>query len=232
VPEDVLLEHRETLGKGGPALTVVASVTTPRRVLDALKTRQGGLTYEFTAAKDDGFPTAALIAASLGAPVRLAPTTEWPREVLLELARYFLYSPTLETPIEPFATLARSMAELQGLTLTWPYLEILGRCFYVDKEERVTLSPRWAEAGRFFGTTRDDLETLQASELWRELAALRMRTFSEGTPCATCAHYPWCGGFWLALESDPARCEPWKDAMDLLYEAWQAQQQEAGTESA
>ncbi len=219
VPEGLYLAD-PTLGEKCGAIVVRALDPTPRRILDLAAVWQPAYRCWFAAAAlpDDG---PAAMAASLGMDVVLESDATWDDGVLEALAEYFLYSPTLEASIDPFAFVAMAMADGSGRDLWMYYAEALGRNFYVDPAERVTLSPRWAKAGRFFGTARDDLETLQASELWQHLATLRHRTFAGLTPCATCRHYPWCAGFWKAIDTD-ADCSQWQASFDIVFEAWRA----------
>ena len=123
-------------------------------------------------------------------------------------------------PVEPFAAVAHSIARGRGPDLWQAYREELGRDFFVDVEGRVSLSERWAKQGRFFGTVRDDLDVYEASDLWRELATWRQHVFAEVRACATCAHFPPCGGFWLADGSEEAACSGWQAAFQLLSDAW------------
>jgi len=175
----------------------------------------------FTAASiGDGTP--AVRASLAGVPVRLAPDAVWPDGVLERLADHFLHAPDLEVPVEPFATVAGAIARGRGPDLWHACREELGRDFSVDVEGRVSLSERWAAQGRFFGTVRDDLDAFEASALWKELAAWRRRVFAELTPCATCAHFPSCGGFWLAGGSDAQVCRGWQAAFGMLADAWRA----------
>ena len=97
----------------------------------------------------------------------------------------------------------------------------------------MSLSERWAGQGRFFGTVRDDLDAFEASDLWRELAAWRQHVFVEvdRLPCATCAHYRACGGFWLADGSAATACTGWQAAFGLLTDAWRAHRDELAGEA-
>jgi len=161
------------------------------------------------------------VRASLaGLPVHLSPAAVWPDGVLERLAEHFLYAADLEVPIEPFATAAQTIARGRGPDLWVLLREELGRDFFVDVEGRVSLSERWARQGFFFGTVHDDLDTFEASDLWQRLAAWRPHVFAEVTACATCAHFPTCGGFWLADGSDESACRGWQAAFQLLADAW------------
>ena len=70
-----------------------------------------------------------------------------------------------------------------------------------------------------------------SSDLWRELAGWRQRVFAEMAPCATCAHYPACGGFWLADGSDVDVCRGWQNAFGMLADAWRAHRDELAGEA-
>lgn len=185
-----------------------------------LRRRPVRTAYVFTPqAIPDG--TGAIRVSLSNIPVGLVPWAEWPKAVLIRLVEHFLYHPTLEVRIEPFATIARSVAQGGRLDLWDAGRERLGQDFYVDRERRVTLSERWARAGRTFGTIADDLETFERSDLWRELASWRDRTFETLTDCAVCRHHPWCGGFFRALDDRPEACAGWLAAMDRIVEAWE-----------
>lgn len=211
-------------GPDGPAVTVRAEGPEPPRVAEVLGRRTERLAYFFAPeAIDDGTPT---IDASLaGVPVRLAPRARWPGGVLERLVEHFLYHPALEVPIEPFVALARAVAYggADGGTtdLRHAYREVLGTDWFVDREGRVSLSERWAKAERFLGDVSDTPEALETSDLGMEVTSYRERVFSGPSPCATCLHFPACGGFWLALgEKDDDACRDWHGAMDRIVEAW------------
>jgi len=168
-----------------------------------------------------------VVRASLaGVPVRLAPEPVWADGVLERITEHFLYAPDLEVPIEPLATVAQTIARGRGPDLWLAYREELGRDFFVDVEGRVSLSERWARRDRWFGTVRDDLDVFEASDLWRELAGWRQRIFADVNACATCAHFPACGGFWLADGSEEAVCLGWQRAFAMLADAWRAHRDE------
>ena len=200
------------------------------RVEEVLAHRPQRCAYVFAPqAIGDGEP--AIRASLAGVPVRLLPEARWPAGVLERLADHFLHAPDLEVPVEPFATAAQAIARGRGPDLWLACREELGRDFFVDGEGRVSLSERWARRGRFFGTVRDDLDVLETSDLWRELAGWRQRLFAEVRPCATCAHYPACGGFWLADGSEADACRGWQAAFDLLADAWRAHRDELAEEA-
>jgi hypothetical protein len=171
----------------------------------------------------DGTPV--LVALSLDLPVSLAPENVWPSGVVEQLAEYFLYSPTLRVPIRPLAAVSVSLGDPRGPDLWRVYGETLGGDFHVDAENRVSLSPRWARAGRYFGRVGDGPETYRASELWRHVAGHEDRCFTDLTPCATCPHFRYCRGFFRAGVEDEEDCAPWRNAMDQIVEAWHANQE-------
>lgn len=201
-----------------------------RRLDEVLAHHPRRCVYMFSAASiGDGTP--AVRASLAGIPVRLAPDAVWPDGVLERLADHFLHAPTLEVPVEPFATVAHTIARGRGPDLWDAFREELGRDFFVDVEGRVSLSERWAAAGRFFGTVGDDLDTFEASALWQELAGWRRRVFAELTACATCAHFPSCGGFWLADGSEAHVCRGWQTALAMLTDAWRAHREDLAGEA-
>lgn len=195
------------------------------RIDEVLAHRPRRFAYVFTPrAIGDGEP--AVRASLAGVPVRLAPAARWPDGVLARVAEHFLYAADLEVPIEPFATVAQAIARGRGPDLWQACHEVLGEDFFVDAEGRVSLSERWARHGRFFGTVQDDLDVFEASDLWRELASWRQRIFAEVNACSTCAHFPACGGFWLADGSEEAACRGWRAALEMLADAWRAHRDE------
>lgn len=213
------MAHPESFPLRGAAITLIASGPQRARVDAVLRRRPVKTAYVFT---PDAIPdgTGAIRVSLSHIPVGLVPWAEWPEDVLLRLVDHFLYHPTLDVRIQPFAAIARSVAQGGGGDLWSAARERLGMDFFVDRDRRVTLSERWARAGRFFGTTADDLETFQRSDLWQELATWRERTFASLDGCAVCRHHPWCGGFFRALDDRPEACASWMAAMDRITQAW------------
>lgn len=204
-------------------LTVIAENPAPRRLLGMIdELRRLATDYLFTPASiGDG--TMAIMAASLDVPVRLAFSEDWPEDVLNEILDYFLHSPTLSAPIEPFYTLAGAVAGQSEATFWDIFGERLGRHWYIDDERRVTLSPRWAEQGRFFGSADDSDAALRESALWTELSGLRDAMFIQQKPCAFCAHFPCCAGFWTTTTRAGETCAMWQRIMDRLAAAYREQ---------
>lgn len=163
-------------------------------------------------------PDAIVVLASLGIPLNLDLFAAWDGEALGSLLEYFLTSPILRTPIEPFFSLARGLSGgTDRRTLRQLVGEELGRDFYLDVDGRVTLSRRWAARGRFFGTTEDDLETLERSPLWRELADLRHVIFRDQTRCATCPWFLACDAIWVEHPADGAvACDRWIGVLERI----------------
>ena len=104
-----------------------------------------------------------MMLASLGVPVGvgLAPVLDAAR--LEPITRYFLRSPTLESPIEPLHLVATALGGdgRRGPTITGFYRTIPGRHLHVTAERRVSLSRALAAQGLFLG----DLDG--GEESWR-----------------------------------------------------------------
>jgi len=164
--------------------------------------------------------TIAIMAASLDVPVRLAFSEAWPEEVLEGLLDYFLGSPTLTAPIEPFYSLAGAIGRGRQVTLWQLFNEVLGRDYFVDADGRVSLAARWAERGMFFGTAGAGVNGFKDSELWAEIEGLKKKLFTSQAPCAFCEHYPYCGGFWSATGRAAQTCATWRRLMDRLVAAY------------
>ena len=225
----MFLANLDAFPPDGPAVAIRAGVGSDR--LDDVLARRPRRAAWVVDPRSVGDGASSIRASLAGVPVRLAPEAVWPDGVLERLADHFLHAPTLEVPVEPFATLAQTIARGRGPDLGIAFREELGRDFFVDVEGRVSLSERWAKAGRFLGTVRDTLDDFEASDLWRELAGWRKRVFADVGACATCAHYPASGGFGLADGSEADVCRGWQDALAMLADAWRAHRDERADEA-
>lgn len=168
-----------------------------------------------------GDGTAVKEMASLGVPIVLSCEGDWPAAVLDDLLTFFLHSPTLEAPIEPFYSLASAVAERDPTNL-WALLdELPGRNYFIDSRGRVSLSSRWAGRGRFFGTVGDDPVRFRETPLWGQVADLKYRLFVSQARCAFCEHYLYCGGFWTTAEDPGLACATWRRLMDRIGQEYQ-----------
>lgn len=226
VPERRFAEEPARYGRFRKSLTVVAQEATPKKLLGmANDLRRYAGDYLFTPSTiGDG--TMAIMAASLDVPVRLAFSEDWPEDMLGSVLEYFLTSPTLNVPIEPFYSLAGSIGRQREVTLWQLFDEVLGRNYFVDSRGRVSLSARWADRGAFFGDAGDGGNGFAGSELWTDLNGLKQRLFTSQAPCAFCEHYPWCAGFWTTTRQADEACAMWRRLMDRLLAAYR--QQKAG----
>jgi len=166
----------------------------------------------------DGSP--ARQAADAGVPVRLDFSMDYDEHVLTGLLDHFLHSPNLQVPIEPFYALAGAVARHRKLTLWQVFDSSPGRCFFVDAERRISLSPWWARQAVFFGTLADSMETMCRSAGWAQLEAYAEQVFISQTPCAFCEHYPYCGGIWRAASDSDKACLIWQRLMDRIVDAY------------
>ncbi len=166
----------------------------------------------------DGSP--ARQATDAGVPVRLDFSMDYDEHVLTGLLDHFLHSPDLQVPIEPFYALAGAVGRHRKLTLWQVFDSSPGRCFFVDAERRISLSPWWARQAVFFGTPADSMETMCRSAGWAQLEASAEQVFISQTPCAFCEHYPYCGGIWRASQDSGTACSIWQRLMDRMAEAY------------
>jgi len=163
-----------------------------------------------------------------GVPVHLRRIDEWHADDLVDSLEYYLTDPELETPIEPWDSMAEAVSSGTPVDLWTLSGERLGGSFFVDEDRRVTLSERLAELGRFFGTLDEGLQVWERSDLWSELAGLRRRLFLERSPCAFCEVFLWCGGYFAG---PPARatelCATWQQLIARLQRAFRVARTEA-----
>jgi uncharacterized protein len=197
-------------------LTVLADnpgASSRTAILDSLRELCAELAFS-PATIGDGSPLK--MAADQGVPVRLQCAEDWPAPVLLDLLDYFLHSPKLEVPVEPFFSLAAAIGRQRRTTLWQSFDSVPGRSYFVDQQRRVSLSRPWAERGRFFGSVDDDPASLRRSPLWTDLQALRQQIFITQSPCAFCEHYLYCAGFWRAAFESDVPCNTWRQVMDRM----------------
>ena len=219
MPQSQFAEDAASLASYGRRLTVLVEDPSPRALLamhDALRLYADGCMFVPATASDGVLP---LMAGSLQIPVRLAFSEDWTWSVLEELLDYFLHSQTLQTPIEPFYSLASARAGRDEAGTWQIFHEVLGRDYFIDAQRRVSLSARWVQRGEFFGTPGDAPDVFRSSALWTELDGLAERVFTEQAPCAFCPHYPYCAGFWTTTTQPDTSCETWHQAMDCVAAA-------------
>ncbi|MGQ9650091.1 MAG: radical SAM protein [Phycisphaerae bacterium] len=159
-------------------------------------------------------------AADAGVPVRLEFDIDYDEAVLSGLLDHFLHTPTLHVPIEPFFTLAGTIGGQRRLTFWQIFDNLPGRCFFVDAQQRVSVSRWYAQQGAFLGKVGDGIEVMRESAAWRQVEHYAERVFIEQTPCAFCEHYRYCGGLWRAASDADAACFTWRRLMDRMLEAY------------
>ena len=152
-----------------------------------------------------------------GVPARLADLDLWPGPDLAAALDFYITCPTLESPVEPWHSLAQAVSGGWPCDLWHAEEAVVGRNIYISVQGLATLSARFDRRERWFGAGGEGLEGWRGSALWRELEGYRRALFRTRAECAFCAAFPWCGGFWVApgLE-DHERCEVWRGLMAHL----------------
>jgi len=221
VPASAFYEDASRYEHYGRALTVAAeddSIPQLLGMVEALRKVGATLQYGPEAAGDGAV---VIVAASLGIPVRLDPTGTWSSRVLRGLADYYLRSPSLEAPIEPFFSVARAMGDEESRPTLWEISsERIGFDYCVTADGTVSLSRRWEHRGRDFGPSTEPLEQIRKTELFKKLDGLWMQLLAEQSKCAFCTHFRYCGGFWLDPLDSTVDCEDWKGALDMISSAF------------
>ncbi len=216
VPENRFIEAPEAYARFKKTMTVLAETPSPRKLLAMVNPLRSLASYYLFNPATIGDGTIAIMAASLQVPVRLACSEDWPEHVLENLLDYFLHSPALEVPIEPFYSLAAAIGQQRKVTFWQLFDEALGRDYFIDSEHRVSLAPRWARRGLFFGTVNEPSSGFRNSPLWSDLDGLKHRLFASQATCAFCEHYLYCRGFWTTAEQAEPTCAMWRRLMDRL----------------
>ena len=230
---DTYLEDPAVFDDFNGRLGLVAETVDARQLLDVRRLTRDREHVELRLpAAHLGDGAAAMLAGSLDIPVVLEPGNDYTPAQLENVMEFFLFAPNLRAPIQPFAAIGGAMANAGRNTLWKTYDEALGMDFFVDVKGRVSLSPRWAAVGRFFGTVQDSMETLKSSSLWQHVEGLPRRVFTELSPCCTCPHFTVCGGFLLAGVQEDESCETWKAGLDHLLEAFQTVMAQEGAAAA
>jgi hypothetical protein len=151
--------------------------------------------------------------------VRLSPSTAWASSALERVVDYYLHSPALAVPIQPFHVISERLAGEGHTTLWAAFGEVLGTNYTIDRARRVSLGRRWLDRGRAFGTADDPIESYERSALWQHVAGLRHRLLAALGQCATCRHFLYCEGYFAALEPSAPPCAAWRVAFDRLADA-------------
>lgn len=214
VPASAFLESPETFTGYPEGVVAVWEGDHLARVLDRMRElRNYRMEFAFEPGPDATDPVAI---ASLGFPVSLVRWEQWPEALLREVLNYYLQSPALESPIEPFFSLSAAIARQRAVTLWDLAGEVPGTHYFVDGRGRVTLSRRWAERGRFFITADETADHIRDSAFAREIGDWRLNLFASQAPCAFCPHYRYCAGYWTTADNAEAACRTWRKIMDTL----------------
>lgn len=159
-----------------------------------------------------------------GIPARLVDLDLWSGADLAGALDFYLTCPTLETPIEPWHSLAVAVSGGSPCDLWHAEAAVVGSSVYIAAQGLATLSARLARHGQWFGGWDETWERWRCSALWRELEGHRRALFLMRTDCAFCPAFPWCGGFWTVPGADDRmHCEAWRGLVARLvavaYEA-------------
>jgi len=155
--------------------------------------------------------TVVMLIASQGVPVRLDVSGDWSEDALDAIREYFLFSPALTVPIEPFYTVSSALGDPQGRYSLWEtYGEVPGSDFFIAADGRLSLSDAWIEAGQCFGHVDQDRDVLMASDSWRRMEDMWIETFHKRTECSYCPYYLYCQGYLVFGRMQSVGCDVWR----------------------
>ncbi len=158
-----------------------------------------------------------MLIASQGVPVRLDVSGDWSEDALDALREYFLFSPALSVPIEPFYTVSSALGDPQGRYSLWEtYGEVPGSDFFIAADGRLSLSEAWIEAGQCFGHVDQDRDVFMASDTWRRMEDMWIETFNKRTECSYCQCYLYCRGYLVFGRMKRVGCAVWKRQFQQL----------------
>jgi radical SAM protein with 4Fe4S-binding SPASM domain len=155
---------------------------------------------------------------SLGIPITIDPTVTWDKNNLKNACEYFLYSSALQVPIEPFYSFMNFLSTRESLWTVQK--EVLGYNFYINVENQITLSERWSNSKIYFGSINEDISKFEKSDLWQNISGMHEKHFAELSMCSTCKHYPFCCGYFKAINFD-LDCETWRECFLEASQAFQ-----------
>ena len=135
--------------------------------------------------------------------------------ILKRALDFYVHSPMLNMPIEPFHSLLCTIS--QGLNLTlWDIAgERVAYNFFVSDGGEVSLSRRWHARGFNYGSMNEPGDNLKETDLFRRLSSFRFALFQSCDLCVFCAHLDLCGGFLRALEANWP-CDSWRQVFHTL----------------
>lgn len=137
-------------------------------------------------------------------------------EILAGALDFYLHNPLLRTPIEPFHSLLKTVAQTGPKFTLWDTeYEKTAANIYINDTGAVSLSARWSGKGLNFGSLENSWAEIELSDLYIRLSSITAELFREKSPCIFCRHMDICGGFLKAIDKDWP-CDVWIETFDLL----------------
>ena len=137
-------------------------------------------------------------------------------EILADALDFYLHNPLLRTPIEPFHSLLKTVAQTGPKFTLWDTeYEKTAANIYIGDNGTVSLSARWNNSGLNYGTLENSWADIENSNLYKKLSSFAAELFREKSPCIFCRHMDICGGFLKAIDKDWP-CDPWIETFDML----------------
>ncbi|MFC1924035.1 hypothetical protein ACFLXA_01540 [Chloroflexota bacterium] len=135
-------------------------------------------------------------------------------DTLLQALDFYLHSPLLNIPLEPFHTLLITQGKGKGLSLWDIEKERSSLNFYIH-ENNISLSRRWLDRKKYFGELDNTWTAIMNSDLIIELKSLKNTLFKNKAICIFCPHLDLCNGFLKAADIERP-CDDWKAVFNII----------------
>jgi len=135
-------------------------------------------------------------------------------DTLLQALDFYLHSPLLNVPIEPFHTLLITQGKRTGFSLWDIEKERSSVNFYLH-ENNISLSRRWLDGKKYFGELDNTWTDIMNSDFMIELKSLKYTLFTTNAACIYCPHLDICDGFLKAVDIERP-CDDWKAVFNVI----------------
>ncbi len=137
-----------------------------------------------------------------------------------EVAKEIILNPHIVHRVEPLFSMTyylyqKQRAEISKATLWKVIGEEVEKNLYIDEDENITLSKRWANKGKYFASLDDKSIKIKEGEFYKKLQTYEQNLFFTNMECSMCEYYGYCKAS-LKFENSGYDCSGFKNALDIV----------------